>query len=127
MKINISTFRLLGALNYNFDVENISSLNFVRKVHDTAGKCLDCGLTSCKPNDKDFSDFSANVHLERTINGPLKCSPTKPRAPETTTTGKPEVQPPQDSKIVMAGNSNSVSASPLLPVLLLFTLFRFPV
>ena len=121
--ISMIILRLLGAMNFNFDVESISTIGFVRKLHDSAGKCLDCGLTSCKVTDKNFAEFSSNVYMERTINGPLKCSPTRPKEPETTTS-RPEVQPPQDSKIVMAGNSNFVSAPSCFAILILASWMR---
>jgi hypothetical protein len=113
----------MGALKYNFDVENVSSINFVRKLTDSAGKCLDCGLTSCKTTDRNFADFSSTVFLERTINGPLKCSPNKPKEPETTSKPDIPVQLPEDSKMVMAGHSNH-AASSLLTILTSFLLLK---
>jgi len=104
-----SFLRLLGAINFNFDVENVSSFDFVKKLHDSAGKCLDCNsLSSCKMSEKSFKDFSSNVYVERTINGPLKCSATRP----ATTTPEPirDIQiPPEDSKRVMAGTGSTIS------------------
>jgi hypothetical protein len=106
---------LLGAINFNFDVENVSTFDFVKKLHDSAGKCLECNsLSSCRVTDKPFAEFSSNVYLERTINGPLKCSTSRP----ATTTPEPtrDIQiPPEDSKMVMAGAGNSI-AFPLVSI-----------
>jgi hypothetical protein len=82
---------------------------------------------SCKVTEKPFSEFYSNIFLERTINGPLKCSPTKPKEPERPATTKPDlpVQLPRDSKIVMAGNSNLSSAPSLCILLISAIVLRF--
>ena len=66
----------LGAMTKNFDTDVIAngrgSLEFLRKLYDTAGNCLSCGLLKCTETETRFHDFAKNALMVH--KGQLKCS-----------------------------------------------------
>jgi hypothetical protein len=49
-------------MTYNFDRDVIAngrgSLDFLQKLYETAGQCLQCGLRRCDPTGEDFKEFA---------------------------------------------------------------------
>ena len=80
----------LGAMLHNFDRDVIAngrggSLDFLQKLYDTAGKCLQCSIRSCQVTETDFHQFAQAaliVHKNQ-----LKCSssgqPLKSQNPDS--------------------------------------------
>lgn len=66
----------LGAMTKNFDTDVIAngrgSLDFLRKLYDTAGKCLSCGLLRCEETQTKFHDFAKSALMVH--KGQLTCS-----------------------------------------------------
>lgn len=66
----------LGAMTKNFDTDVIAngrgSLQFLRKLYDTAGQCLSCGLLKCEETETRFHDFANSALIVH--KGQLKCS-----------------------------------------------------
>jgi len=66
----------LGAMTKNFDTDVIAngrgSLQFLRKLYDTAGQCLSCGLLKCQETETKFHDFAKSALIVH--KGQLKCS-----------------------------------------------------
>lgn len=102
-------FRFLGAIGHHLDIETTSSTEFLQKIYDSAGDCLNCDGIRCVVSDRSFSDFITNINIEKTVNGPLKCSTGKPKPQETTSA--PLVQQPEDSKVMLAGSGASQLSS----------------
>jgi len=66
----------LGAMTKDFDTDVIAngrgSLDFLRKLYDTAGQCLSCGLLKCTETETRFHDFANSALMVH--KGQLKCS-----------------------------------------------------
>jgi len=66
----------LGAMTKNFDTDVIAngrgSLDFLRKLYDTAGQCLSCGLLRCEETQTKFHDFAKSALMVH--KGQLTCS-----------------------------------------------------
>ena len=67
---------LLGAMTHNFDKDIIAngrgSLEFLQKLYDSAGQCLNCGLRKCETTDQAFHNFAKTALIVH--KGQLKCS-----------------------------------------------------